>query len=230
MCKIGVILLWCVLILCSPQIAGTGTDVNSGSIAGLILNKDDIYKDTILAVLSSNDTVVRNVLTSNGHFKFDSLPKGIYSISVFKDSILIGSESSLLLERNEDKTVNIQITIIINQVFNITTIENIEHITVNNYYINGTSGFLDSLGSGNFRVSFTEQDTVELKLAVTVSNEIDTLSIFFVKNPDGTYSSTLPVNEQTSFRIVNGTTVWNTGNGSDSSTIIITSEIQEEGP
>ncbi len=120
--------------------------------------------------------------------------------------------------------------IIINQIFNIVNINHIEHVTINNFYIVGTSGKLDSLGSGSYKVSFTEKDTVNLKLFVSSINTIDTLSVLFIKQPDGTYSSvSTSQNKNTPFAIIDGITVRNTGNGLDSSTVRVFGKVHEEG-
>jgi hypothetical protein len=215
--------------MCSRDpVAGTVTDTNSGSITGLVLNKSEIYKDSIAITLFSNDTTVKKTISSNGQYKFDSLQKGTYSIGIFKDSILIGKEPLIALGPNEQKTINIQVYIIINQVFQINTVNNIENVTVNNFFISGSTGNLDTLGSGKFKLSFTEKDTVFLKMGIVVSGKTDTLLVTFVKNPDGTYSS-LPVNPATSLLITDGVTIRNTGNGSDSSIVKINGEIQENG-
>jgi hypothetical protein len=215
--------------MCSKDpVAGTVTDTNSGSITGLVLNKSEIYKDSIAITLFTNDTIMKKIISSNGQYRFDSLQAGTYSIGVFRDSILIGKEPLVPLGTNEQKTINIQVIIIINQVFQITAINKIENVTVNNYYINGATGDLDTLGSGKFKISFTEKDTVFLKMGISVSGKTDSLLVTFVKNSDGTYSS-LPVNPSISLLITDGVTIRNTGSGSDSSIVNFSGEIQEDG-
>jgi hypothetical protein len=229
MYKLLILLLGSLVLMCSKDpVAGTVTDTNSGSITGLVLNKNEIYKDSVAVTLFTNDTIIKKITSSMGQYRFDSLQAGTYTIGVFKDSILIGKEPIVTLGANEQKTINIQVIIIINQVFQITTINKTENITINNFYINGATGDLDTLGNGKFKLSFAEKDTVFLRMGIIVSGKTDSLLVTFVKNIDGTYSS-LPVNPDISLLITDGVTIRNTGNGSDSSIVKITGEIQEEG-
>ncbi len=80
---------------------------SSGSITGMVLNNNDIYKDSVLLVLNSNGTISQKMIKSSGQFMFDSLPAGLYSIDVYSDSILVGRESNIVLNEREKKTVNI---------------------------------------------------------------------------------------------------------------------------
>lgn len=227
--KLVVPFICCFFVMCSKDhLAGTVTDTNSGSITGFVLNNNEVFKDSITLSLFLNDTVVKQAVFSRGEYSFDSLQAGTYSIGVFKDSILIGKEQLIKLNTNEKKTINIQVVIIINQIFNIVNINNIDNVIINKFYIVGTSGTLDSLGCGTYKVSFTEKDTVNLKLFVSSIITEDTLSVTFVKQSDGTYSS-ISTTQNTPFTIIDGVTVRNAGNGSDSSTVRVFGKIQEEG-
>ena len=70
-----------------------------------VLNKNEVFKDSIVLSLFLNDTVVKQDVFSSGEYSFDSLQAGTYSIGVFKDSVLIGKEQHIKLNTDEKKTI-----------------------------------------------------------------------------------------------------------------------------
>jgi hypothetical protein len=228
-------------LLCSKSgdnVAGTATDANSGSIAGLVLNDGNKYQDSITVSLYSGDTILakrivsatnpsESIVTDNGEFKFDNLPAGTYSIRVTKDSLVVGQEIGISLSKGEDKVVNIIIVVIINQTFNITNINNNQNVIINNFYFKGATGYLDSTASGQIVATFTETDKVYITMEVTTSGQTDTVTIAFVKQADSTFAS-LPPETKLPIAVVDGSTAINTGSGSDSSSVAVKGRIREE--
>ena len=228
-------------IFCSKSadnVAGTATDANSGSIAGLVLNDGKKYQDSVTVSLYSGDTILakrsvsaanptETINTDNGEFKFDSLPAGTYSIRVTKDSLVVGQELGIALSKNEDKVINITIVIIINQTFNITNVNNNQTVTINNFYFSGANGYLDSTAAGQLVATFTETDTAYVAMELTTEGQTDTVTIAFVKQADGAYIS-LPPETTLPIIVVDGSTVTNTGTGSDSASVTVNGQIREE--
>lgn len=226
-------------LFCSESgdnVAGTATDTNSGSIAGLVLSEGRKFQDSVVVSLYSGDTILtkcsvmktkptERIVTDRGEFRFDSLPSGTYSIRVSKDSLVVGQELGIALLKNEDKVVNITIVIVINQTFNVTNINNNQNVTVNSFYITGTNGYLDSRSDGKIVATFTDTDTVYVTMEVTTDGQTDTVSVAFVKQTDGTYAS-LPPETTLPIAIVDGTTVVNSGTGSNS--VIVKGHVREE--
>jgi hypothetical protein len=235
------VLLISFAVLCSKSgndLSGTATDANSGSIAGLVLNKGEKYQDSVTVSLYSGDSILakrtvssanpsKTMLTANGQFKFDSLSAGTYSIRVTKDSLVVGQQLGIDLSKGENKTVNITIVIIINQTFNITNINNNQNITINNYYFTGGNGMLDATAAGHLVATFTERDTLYVTINLTTAGVTDTVTLAFVKQQDGTYSS-LPVKTALPIAVSDGATVVNSGTGSNSSTVKIDGIVKEE--
>jgi hypothetical protein len=228
-------------LLCSKSgdnVAGTATDANSGSIAGLVLNDGNKYRDSITVSLYSGDTILakrsvsaanpsESIVTDNGEFKFDSLPAGTYSIRVKKDSLVVGQEMGIVLSKGEEKVINIIIVVIINQTFNITNINNNQNVIINNFYFTGATGYLDSTVSGQSVATFTETDTVSITMGVTTAGQTDTVTIAFVKQADGTFAS-LPPETILPITVVDGSTAIHTGTGGDSSSVTVNGQIREE--
>jgi hypothetical protein len=228
-------------LLCSKggkDITGTATDTNSGSIAGVVLNDGKRYQNSVTVALYSGDTILtkrnavaanpsKSIVTDTGGFRFDNLPAGTYSIQVTKDSLVVGRELGIVLSKNENKVINITINITINQTFNITNINNNQNVTINNFYFTGANGYLNSSANGQIVATFTKADTVNITMGITTAGKTDTITVVFVKQPDGTYIS-LPLETKLPVVVEDGPTIINTGNGSDSSTVKIDGRIREE--
>jgi hypothetical protein len=75
--------------MCSKdRLAGTVTDTNSGTITGYVLNKNEVFKDSVELSLYLNDTLVKQGIFSSGEYSFDSLQPGTYSIEYSKTVFL----------------------------------------------------------------------------------------------------------------------------------------------
>jgi hypothetical protein len=230
-----------IFITCSKSdnVAGTTTDVNSGSITGMVLNNGSVYKDSVtVSLYSANSNIllkrsadssglITSIVTTDGIFNFDSLRTDNYLIKVMKDGILIGEENGIPLGKGEQKTVNITIVVIVNQIFNITNISNNQYVTINNISFIGTNGTLDSLSGGQYQANFTKSDTISASITIATGTTTESLYLNFVMQPDGTYIGGLSGTTQ-QIRINNGATIINTGSGSDTSTVSISGHIKEE--
>jgi hypothetical protein len=146
---------------------------------------------------------------------------------VIKDGIVIGEEKGIQLKRGEQKTINITIVIIINQIFNITNIVNNQNVMINNITFSGTNGTFDSLSGNEYRVSFICVDTVYMSTNITIGSTSESVIMKFIKQPGGTYTGVLEGTLQ-QIKINTGATIINNGNGSDSSTVSISGKIKEE--
>lgn len=239
--KLLQLLLLPLLVMCSKSgndVAGTATDVNTGTIAGVVKNDGATFKDTVLVSLYAGDSILAKRLavsanpeeeqqTTDGSFEFDSLAEGTYSIRITKDSITIGDKFSIDVPKGKTVNITINVTIIINQTFNITNVDNSSNVTVNNYYFNGTNGIIERTDNGSFLLTFTDQDTVTVTAKITTDGESDTIDIVFIKQDDDTYNA-LPIDTDLPIYIEEGTTSQNTGTGGDSSSVVIDGKISEE--
>jgi len=228
-------------LMCSKSggnFAGTATDVNSGEITGLVLNQGKKYQDSVVVSLYSGSTILskqtvtsgnqsQSVSTTNGEFKFDNLATGDYSIKVTKGNMVLSENLNIALSQGEQKVVNINIIIVVNQIFNITNIYSNQNVTINNYYFNGITGELDSLENGKYKATFIAVDTVNMNAVLVTGSQNDTISIVFVKQSDGTYIS-LPLNTTLPIKVNDYATIINNGTGSDSSTVSIDGTVKED--
>lgn len=223
-------------LMCSN--AGTITDVNTGSISGKILNNGNVYKDSVLVTLSTDDihlnALSKNAIeapctsatTADGSFIFDGLKQGMYSLQVTKDSMVLGQQRGIKIERGEHKKTNIGIIIVVNQVFNITNIINYQNVTINNWYFIGTSGMLDSIQPGQYAAKFLQSDTVSINAVIQANSSADTLIIVYIRQPDGSYKSE-PLATNLPIAIKDGQTTVLTGTGADSAAVFIRGYISE---
>ena len=191
------------ILLCTRlngELSGSASDTNSGTIAGLILNDDSKYLDSVDIELYRGDTILAKHLvttaapmqtmqTSDGSYLFDSLGKGIYSIRVLQQNIALGQDVGIVLDAGAHVTINITINIIINQTFNITVIDSSKTTIVNNFYFVNSPGTVGTTPGGGFVATFPEKDTVPIRMITVTSGVTDTLTIIYVKQPDGSYRS-----------------------------------------
>jgi hypothetical protein len=223
---------------CNNNLAGTVTDTNSGSITGKVLSEGANFKDTVKVLLFSGSKILAktgmvsgksldSMVTNSGLYTFDSLSEGNYSIRVVKDGLVLKDTLDVKLAKAEKKTVDITIVIIINQMFNITNINNNQNVTINNFYFVGSSGNLIHTSDGNYSVTFAVSDTVRMKAEIAVEGKKETINIIYVKLLDGSYVS-LPIQTNLPIAFEDGATIVLKGTGSDSVSAEIKGRILED--
>jgi hypothetical protein len=187
----------CMTFNCSnnSQISGAADDVNSGSLFGQLLSDGKKTSDTVSVSLFDEDTTASltkqkagkknslyTTMSFDGSYEFDSLPAGNYRVEVTKNSIVIGGERNIKLDRNEQKQVNITVVIIINQTFNIWT-DNIQNVIINNFYID--NGKIEKT-DGGYVLSSVPSDTIVFKVEITRNGKTEIVTIMVVRHDDGT--------------------------------------------
>ncbi len=183
-----------VMFNCSDKkVAGTADDASSGTILGELVTNGATIGDTVTVCLYKDGgdrsltkkpaqvtAPLRSQVSMNGAYEFDSLSAGTYRIEVTRDSLVVGSADGIALNRNEHKTVNITIVIIINQIFNIRIDES---RTVNNFYIE--NGKIVKTDSG-YALIFAAADTFGFQMAITTGADTSTVEVLAIRNNDGT--------------------------------------------
>ncbi|MBN1758671.1 MAG: hypothetical protein JW863_10155 [Chitinispirillaceae bacterium] len=193
----------CLLSTCSKKNpvdsdrAGTVEDVHSGTITGNLLTKDGTTIDDTVTVLlysmensdsglskrlASGDSLIEAFLSTDGTYEFDSLNEGVYRMEVTKKEIIIGRKDDIRLEKDEKKNIDITITIIINQTFNIWNTDNSQNITINNFtIINGTVVKSDS----GYILTTAETDTFTFDAEIEINGDTSNVTIRIIWKDDG---------------------------------------------
>jgi uncharacterized protein (TIGR02145 family)/uncharacterized repeat protein (TIGR02543 family) len=184
------ILILGILINCTHDIAGNLDETKQGTLFGKILsNNGSKIEGTVTVSLykeSNTDTVlIKTIQSSNGTYEFDSLEGNEYSVVVTKDSIVIGSQHGIKLQHDNRMNIDIIIVIIINQVINVSYIDNRQYQTINNIIFTNNEGAYRKENLENI-ISFAETDTLHFKLVLP--GRVDTVNVAAIKNADGTYS------------------------------------------
>jgi uncharacterized repeat protein (TIGR02543 family) len=233
------IIVFTLLVICSfltcannHQMAGTGEEVNNGSLFGKVVNDVDnkpiddtitvsLYIDTTAdepsKACSKGQNAFKTMITIDGNYKFDSLPEGSYCIKVTKDSLAMSKMEGIALECNENKEVNITVNITINVTFNIQA--NQSQI-VNNFYI-GKGNVLQT--DSGFTLSLAELDTPRFYITIKKDEDTSIVEIRAVRNDDGTLTliilenpvdlTVIPKSDKLSIRMVPTYDVSYNGNG-----------------
>jgi hypothetical protein len=221
------------LFLCSrntDNLAGTATDVNTGSIKGCVYNdKGTRYQDSVVVGLYHTDekdsvTTMQSLMSVvDGNFKFDSLQSGRYLVKVMKNNVVVGIEKGIQLENGQNLIVNIYITIIINQYFTVTY----NNVIMNTIIMVSPDGTSTISSDGTVKLTFTERDTVLVKALRTNTTGNDTIALYAIRQSDSSYK-VIPVNDVAGIQITNGMTVRASGSGSDSTLTNVKIVIHEE--
>lgn len=140
--------------------SGSVTDVHTAKISGIVqdsvgnLGEGTVYlyaRKQLAKPLDSMPIV-------NGNFHFDSLLAGEYSMEVIQEGIRIGVTEGIELAEGEQRNVVIQITVVIQQNFYITNVDN--STTILNVVLPGGTAQFDSLGQLKLRFAANLADTV----------------------------------------------------------------------
>ncbi len=201
------------------NVTGTATDVNSGTLSGIVTSGKKSYKESIdLYLCDSTNSIVSYQNVSDGTYSFDSIPKGIYKIvaSIENNSVTLGSESDIIYDTGTRR--DIPVSRIVKKSFSVIPlvgnsldidpfdISNIHVVEVNPNTIQFT------LSEGTVRKEFT----IEFQLD-NVSHEAD---LSLEKTEDNVYTVSL-LSSNAEIMIVNKETVILTGTGNDETNIII---------
>lgn len=198
------------LLSCSRGSTASGADVvNTGSIFGKLLDSDNtmindsvtvtLYKEDSTAALAKgpaySDTFPRILSTSDGDYRFDSLPEGGYRIEVTRNGIIIGEKRGITLEKNDSLKVDITVFIIINQTFNIWNTNNSDNskkITINQFFIE--NGSIEKSDSG-YTLTTAENDTLVFEIEIEQDDTTSTVTVRIIRNNDGSSSVTIINND-----------------------------------
>ncbi len=135
------------------KVSGSVTDVHTALIRGIVqdsvgnLGDGTAYlyaRKQLPNSLAMDSTILDSMTIVDGGFQFDSLLAGPYSIEVVREGIRIGATEGIELADGEERNIVIQITVIIQQNFYITNVDN--STTILNVILPSGSAQLDSLG------------------------------------------------------------------------------------
>lgn len=147
--------------------SGSVTDVHTAKISGIVqdsvgnLGSGTVYlyaRKQLSNPLENDQNPLDSMPLVDGNFHFDSLLAGPYSMEVIQEGIRIGVTEGIELAEGEQRNIVIQITVVIQQSFYITNVDN--STTILNVVLPGGTAQLDSLGLLNLRFAPEMADTV----------------------------------------------------------------------
>ncbi|MBN1756889.1 MAG: DUF1565 domain-containing protein [Chitinispirillaceae bacterium] len=136
---------------------------------------------------NTGDSLIATIETSDAAYSFDELSAGTYRIEVSREGIVIGEETNIALDENEDRKIDITIVIIINQTFNISTTE--QNITINNFFIE--NGKVTASDSG-YTLIFADTDTITFEIVLDNGGTTETIPVTVVDKGDGNFTIEVP--------------------------------------
>lgn len=214
-----------VLLQSCSNTAGTATDVNSGSLSGILKHDETPYAEKIDVYIrrSSDKNIVDYMEASNGTFSFDSLPIGRYDViaSIQDNSITLGVQKSLYVQANTEADISVNRIVTKGfQLYSLTSGElTLDAINMVNYYCTISDKNIVHLTFGE------TDDTVEFMIPYSLNGVKDSVQAALVRQPNLAYTVQF-VERNNDLGIINLETSILTGSGSDSSTIIIDGTIE----
>ena len=183
------IVIICLFLSCSgcgQGPIGSGDEVTTGTVFGKLLVDGEPTDDTVDVYLYSdepqkNAEPVDSLSVHDGRYEFEELREGTYRIEVVREAIVVGEKKDIILTRESNSVeVNIEITVIINQTFNIEIVE--KNITINNFFIdNGKIDRHDSV----YVVTSIERDTVEFDIELLKDGDTVMVTVKGIRDERG---------------------------------------------
>lgn len=218
-------LLLLALLSCTDDTAGTATDVNSGSLSGVLKHDETPYAEKMdVYIRNSNDkNIVNHMEATDGTYSFDSLPHGKYDViaSINDNSVTLGIQKELYVQENSEADISISRIVTKGfQLYGLTGGDlSVESVNIENY---------DSQISEKSTVHLTfgeTDDAIQFMIPYSLNGVKDSVQAEMVRLPSLAYSVNFPQRNST-LGIINLETTILTGSGSDSSTIIIDGTIE----
>jgi uncharacterized protein (TIGR02145 family) len=193
---LAALLVFSLLLSCSDaEVAGTVTEVNSGSIAGTLAHEQAIHDEmvevalvaksgAVLSKLPDSINALRSLVVEDGAFLFDSLPAGEYSIEVYQDGIRVNEETEITLDEGQNINITINVTIVIQQTFIIHQIT--ENVTINNFYVNNGNAQV-AVDGDSLSLQFAERDTIDVEVEAIRDGETILVSGRLLADGNGGY-------------------------------------------
>lgn len=205
---------------CSDDSAGTATDVNSGSLSGTLEHDGTPYQENIDLYLreTKSGNIVDHQLVTDGNYSFEAITFGTYDLvaSIEDNSVTLGYEEKVYIEKGY--TADIAINRIAKKSFQLATAKR-EELTLDRPQISNI--YANVLDKNTIQLTFAEhKDTLELPLSYTLNNQKDSLTLRMVRELNQSYRVEF-TKEHNNLQLFNLETTLLTGDGSDSSTIII---------
>lgn len=208
------------LLSCSDDTAGTATDVNSGSLSGVLENKGTPYQEPIDLYLreSQSGSIVDYQQVTDGNYTFTSIHFGTYDLvaSIEDNSVTLGFEEKINIEKGS--SADIEVSRIVKKGFQVST-KGRGELTLDLPLLSNVHSELPE--PNRVLLTFAESsDTLTFPLTYSLNNEKDTLMLRMVQELNHSYTIET-TEDQADLQILNLETTLLTGDGSDSSTIII---------
>lgn len=218
-------LLWGILLLlfcygCGNDSAGTATDVNSGSLSGILENNGSPYQESIDLYLreSESGAIIKHQVVTDGTYGFDSITFGTYDLvaSIEDNSVTLGYEEKVYIEKGY--TADIPVKRIIRKGFHINS-DNRASLEIDLPQVSNVHTTLTE--PNTVLLTFAErEDTLTIPLTYTLNEKRDSLSLRMVRELNQSYTIEFTADTH-NLQLINQETALLTGDGSDSSTIII---------
>lgn len=209
---------------CGSDVSGTATDVNSGSLSGIIENEGTPYKESMDIYIRdhASGNIVSHLETNSGSYQFDSLQHGSYDIvaSIMDNSVTLGYEENIDVAKGT--TAHIAVGRIVRKSFQLRSNDGqdlkVSPISISNFST-------EELSKNIFRLTFLESDdSISFPIHYTLNKESDSIRATLTRGSGLAY--TVQINQRLPISVVNLETSILTGSGSDSSTIIIEGTIE----
>ncbi len=210
---ITIIILGC----SSTEYAGTATDVNSGSLSGLIEASSIQYREELdVTLYNENGSIVQQKTVLSGEYEFNGLKNGKYSLSITtKESVILNENKPF--EFLDHSKRNIPVNRIVEKSFELYSTEH-QLLTVNSFDVNNMR--VEELRMNQFQVTCVENDTTNsLRINYELNGVPGTCDAVLQKHSISNYE--IKLIENTDLGLINRETILLTGTGNDSSTILI---------
>jgi hypothetical protein len=193
-CTTAILFLTLLMVSCSSDgVAGTGSDVNSGTISAaisgdlvsisganfesvdvLLFNKDELNQD-------SSSEYVDMVTSTDGTYFFDSLESGSYRIEVVTDLVTIGVNENILVD-----SVGISVsTVDIYKISSGSLNDLIANSGLDIVGIEITYGYVDSSNSADPLFAIPDMDSQKVEIKIIQNGEIFYKTGTLIKDENG---------------------------------------------
>lgn len=202
----------------SPQYSGTATDVNSGSLSGVVQFSGVLYKEDLEMTLYNGDgEIVQEKQISHGTYRFDLLEDGNYSLSasVGNRVVILGRENEI--EVAGGAVQDIRVKRIVKHSFELRPSVG-KSLQVTSFDL--TNMKIDTLQENSYQLTFAEgEEGRDIRFTYSLDESDKNGEVELVKLDSAAYR--MELTETTGLNLINHETVLLTGSGDGDGKVVI---------